>query len=136
MKYRTGNLSSLRLIILPTLFLFPLWTSVTSAVAAEKVHVLNAAEIKATFVGKIATDGAHWSYDFKPDGSLNAINMGQKSKGRWAIRVNELCLTVPVGGQEECWTVVRRKGTLIFRRDGQDVSEVTIEVPSALYHLE
>ncbi|MCX7170118.1 MAG: hypothetical protein NTY41_07420 [Proteobacteria bacterium] len=136
MKQRTRNLFSWRPFIVLTFFLPSLWASVMSSVAAEKYHVLTAAEIKATLVGQIATDGAHWSYYLKPDGGVNAISMGQKRKGHWVTRGNELCLTVPVNDQEECWTVVRRKDKLIFRWDWQDVSEVIVEAPSAAYQLE
>lgn len=97
------------------------------AAEAPAGKTLSAAEIKKIFVGKVATDGAHWSYHLKPDGSVDGTELGSIHKGRWAIRGKQLCLTVPVGTKEDCVEVVRGGSGFIFRANGLDVSDVTIE---------
>ncbi len=56
---------------------------------------LSAAEIRKTLIGKVVTDGFHWSDQFKANGSLESIMHGRIQKGRWKVRgngsVHELC---------------------------------------------
>lgn len=101
----------------------------------SKRRELTGAEIKAAFIGKIATDGVHWSHYLKADGSISAIEMGRKRIGHWAIRDAQLCVIVPARAPEECATVVRQKGKNLFLRDDMDIVEVTVEPPSAKYQL-
>lgn len=106
-----------------------------SEAASNKRHTLTPEEIRSTFVGKVATDGTHWSYLLKSDGSIVAVELGRQRKGRWVIRDKKLCLSVPDMAPEECWLVIRASGKLIFRRDGLDVMDVIVEAPSG-YQLE
>ena len=87
------------------------------------------------FIGNITTDGVQWSHYLKTDGSISAIEMGRKRKGLWAIRDAQLCVSVPARAPEECSKVVRLKGKYLFRRDGMDIVEVTVEPLSAKYQL-
>lgn len=106
-----------------------------SEAASHKRHTLTPEEIRNTFIGQVATDGTHWSYLVKSDGSISAVELGRQRKGRWAIRQKKLCLSVPEMAPEDCWLVIREGGRLIFSRDGLDVVDVTIEAPSG-YQLE
>lgn len=108
-----------------------LWAvpQVSNAVDGKR-HTLSAEEIWRTFVGRIATDGTHWSYFLKPNGKIAAVELGRQRSGHWVIRSKELCLSVPEGVPEDCWLVVRENGKLIFRRNGLDVMDVTVEAPS------
>ncbi|MCY1335074.1 chromate efflux transporter [compost metagenome] len=55
----------------------------TAALADGKFKRLSAGEIKKGLVGKVVTDGAHWSDKFKTDGTLESIMHGQIQQGRW-----------------------------------------------------
>lgn len=118
------------------LLLAGIWTGASASEAANpKRHTLTPEDIRNTFVGQVATDGTHWSYLFKSNGSISAVELGRQRKGRWAIRHKKLCLSVPEMAPEDCWLVIQEGGKLIFRRDGLDVVDVTIEAPSG-YQLE
>lgn len=107
-----------------------------SVTAAPKRKVLSGSEIKKIFTGKVATDRVHWAYYLKPDGTLAGNEMGRSRQGTWAIRHHQLCWSAPIGAPEDCWMVVRLDGNLVFRRDGVDVMDVTVEKFSAKYHFD
>lgn len=109
------------------LVLSSLWLS-GAATAAPARKTLTAAEIQRTFVGKVVTDGYHWSYYLKPDGSIEATEMGRSRKGRWAIRGGELCINISAGASpDHCWGVVREGQALIFQINGNDIQDVTVK---------
>jgi hypothetical protein len=108
----------------------------TPFASSGKRYELSTAEIRTEFVGKIITDGVHWSAYLDPDGSVKAIQMGQSRKGRWKIDGKELCLSIPVEASFDCWAVARAAKSFIFRANGQDQFEVTAEEPSAKYHFD
>ncbi|MAG81114.1 MULTISPECIES: hypothetical protein [Limnobacter] len=115
-------------------FAFALNTPIATAEPHRKV--LSGQEIRKVFIGKITTDSTHFAYHLKPDGKIIGNELGRSRKGTWAIQSNQLCLSVPMGAPADCWTVVRLDGNLVFRRDGVDVMEVTVEKFSAKYHFD
>jgi hypothetical protein len=104
-------------------------------VATAKDQELSGAQIRAAFVGKIVTDGFHWADYLLPDGSVKSIELERSRFGHWRISGNELCLSVPAGAAFECRTVVRAAKGYVFRANGQNLYEVTVEAPSARYHF-
>jgi hypothetical protein len=108
----------------------------TNSNAASKRQELSTAEITKQFTDMVGTDGTHWAYHFKKDGSIRGTEMGRSRRGSWTVRHNQLCLRVPEGIPEECWTVVRLDGKLVFRRYGVDTMDVTVEKPSAKFQFD
>lgn len=110
-------------------WLFSLWLpGVASAAPARKT--LTGAEIQQTFAGKVVTDGYHWSYHLKPDGSIEATEMGRSRKGHWVIRGNQLCINITVGASpDHCWGVVREGQALVFQINGNDFLDVMVKDP-------
>ena len=97
---------------------------------------LSGAEIRAAFVGKIITDGIHWSAYLLPDGSFKSVEMGRSRRGHWKVSGKELCLSTPAGSAFDRWTVVRSGKGFVLRANGQDLYEVDAEPPSAKYHFD
>lgn len=106
---------------------FAMVSSVAMAAQPLSRHTLSGAEINKTFVGKVATDGHHWTYHLKPDGSIDGVEMGRPRKGRWSIHDNRLCLSVPLGTPEQYVAIVREGKGLIFRDNGMDITDVQVE---------
>src|SRR5438445_8339205 len=71
--------------------------SATATQAEGAFKRLSATEIKKGLVGKVVTDGAHWSDSFKADGTLESIMHGRIQKGHWRLRANDLCMTYSTG---------------------------------------
>lgn len=108
-------------------WLFSLWLP-GAAFAAPARKTLTATEIQQTFAGKVVTDGYHWSYYLKLDGSIEATEMGRSRKGRWVIRGNELCINITAGaGPDHCWGVVREGQALVFQINGNDFQDVVVK---------
>lgn len=109
--------------------------SAGSVGAAPTRHVLNADEIRATFVGQVVGDGYHWRYYLKPDGSVDGTSMGRSRKGYWSVRGQQLCLAIINDtAQDQCYGVVRKDKALIFRVNGQDFVDVHVEPPISTNH--
>lgn len=105
-----------------------------AAMAATKAPTeLTGAQIRATFAGKIISEGAHWSIYLLPDGKAKSVELGRTHHGRWQITGHTLCVSITGGVEQECWTVARTGKTYVLRADGRDLYEVTPEPPSAKY---
>ena len=89
------------------------------AIAADRFKRLDAAEIRQRIVGKVVTDESHWSDRFESNGTLNAMELGQRKSGTWKLHGNEICLTrkarKPV---EECFEIWESQDQIEYRRDG------------------
>lgn len=106
------------------------WSGEISATPARKM--LTAAEIRQDLIGKVITDGFHWSYHLKSDGSIDATEMGRSRKGKWVIQGKQLCLAIFAGAApDECWEIVREGKALIFRAHDQDIFNVTVQKPGS-----
>ncbi|WP_236702194.1 hypothetical protein [Cupriavidus basilensis] len=99
--------------------------SATATQAEGAFKRLSAVEIKKGIVGKVVTDGAHWSDKFKADGTLESIMHGQIQKGHWRLRNNDLCMTFSTSNAnaEECYQVWRHQQRIEYRRDDVTIAE-------------
>lgn len=93
--------------------------------ADEKFHRLRAAEIRATLIGKVVTDEAHWADKFLADGSIGGHQLGRPQTGTWKLSGNgEVCVVRKVKVPEsECFEVWVNQDQVQFRRDGILLSE-------------
>jgi hypothetical protein len=123
-------------VLIPTLGMALALHASALASAEPQREVLSEQGIRRIFIGKIATDGVHFAYHLKPDGTITGSEMGRGRKGTWVVRRNQLCFSTPTGAPENCWTVVRLDGNLVFRRDGVDVLDITVEKPGSKYQFE
>lgn len=108
--------------------------ALNAAVATAEPHrrALSGQEIRKVFVEKVTTDGAHFAYHLKSNGKVIGIMLGHSREGTWAIRNNQLCLSVPIDAPLDCWKVVRLSGSTAFRLDDVDV---TVERPSSKFYF-
>ena len=65
--------------------------TVVDAQAAEEFQRLSAREIRAHIIGNVIMDEAHWSYHFRPNGTLQSIVLSQLRQGTWKIKEYTLC---------------------------------------------
>ena len=91
----------------------------TQTNAAETFKQLTASAIQARIIGSVVTDESHWSDRFDPNGTLNAMELGQRKLGTWRLQGNEMCVTrkarKPV---EECFEIWLSQDQIEYRRDG------------------
>lgn len=98
------------------------------AEAGPKPIVLKADEVRQTLIGNVITDGAHWRYHLKPDGSIDGFEMGRVRKGRWNIRGDKLCLVIAAGASpNECWDVMREGRNLVLGINGNAIRDIQVE---------
>jgi hypothetical protein len=111
-----------------------------SANAAPQRKVLSGSEIKKTFTEKVATDGVHWACPLglllKPRWHACWQRDGAQASRSIGHQHHRLCLSTPLGAPEKCRTVVRLDGNLVFRRDGVDAMDVTVEKFSSKYRFD
>ncbi|AVA38383.1 hypothetical protein C3Z06_31920 (plasmid) [Cupriavidus metallidurans] len=104
----------------------------TLAQGAPARKLLSGQEVRQLLVGNVITDNVHWRYYLKPNGSIDANEMGRTRKGRWHIQDNQLCIAIAAGAAPDaCWDVVRQGKVLLFRENGTDVYEVKVEKPGS-----
>ena len=75
------------------------------ATADETFRLLSAKEIRPKVIGRDVTDGVHWSWYYRSDGTLVSIEMGKQRLGAWKIEDNKLCSTNDRNRQMECYEV-------------------------------
>jgi hypothetical protein len=88
--------------------------------AADAFKRLDAAAIRTQIVGKVITDGSHWSDGFAAGGVFDAMELGLRKPGNWRIQGNDMCVTrkgrKPV---EECFEIwLSGSKEIEYRRDG------------------
>ncbi len=66
--------------------------STTTTQAAETFVKLNAALIRAVFVGMDFTDDVHWAEQYFRDGTVKSVHMGSADTGRWRIEKDAFCV--------------------------------------------
>ncbi len=93
--------------------------------AAERFKPLSAEEIKTLLPAHTITDEVHWSYHFKTDGVLDAMDLGQAKHGVWRLAGKELCLDVREKRKvvSDCYEVWRAGNKVRFLRDGVQILE-------------
>ena len=50
-------------------------------------------------IGRDLTDGVHWSWYYRADGTLISVEMGKQRLGAWKIEDNKLCYEVWASGK-------------------------------------
>src|SRR4029077_19008226 len=83
---------------------------------------LTGKDIRARVIGKIATDGAHWSDRFDRDGALISWSQGRKSTGKWEIRGEALCITEEADAGPSCYEVWVAVEAISLRLDGVETN--------------
>lgn len=103
----------------------------TQAVAAEKFQRLGGSQIRAKFTGMEMTDGTHWADVFLTNGVLTTYAMGRKSRGKWDVQKDELC--VDRGNDEGgCYQVWLSGKNVELRREGSNLPmEGLLQKPAA-----
>lgn len=101
-----------------------------SAGMASAAQVLSADELRQAVSGKVVGDGQHWTYHLKKDGSLEGAEMRRPVTGRWAVKGNRLCLSVPAEAPANCSQVGHAGKSLVLRDNGMDISDLRV----APYH--
>lgn len=131
-NWRTRKLAKTRPMYSVFVSLIGLAFASNAAIATAEPHrrVLSGQEIRKVFVDKITTDGAHFAYHLKSNGKVIGVMMGRSREGTWAIRNDQLCLSVPTDAPADCWKVERLSGSKAFRLDDVDV---TVERPTSKY---
>jgi len=75
------------------------------ASADEPFRLLSAKEIRLKVIGRDLTDGVHWSWYYRVDGTLMSVEMGKRREGSWKIEDSKLCSTNGRNRQMECYEV-------------------------------
>lgn len=68
--------------------------------AAKRIHGI---AIERLLAGKEYSDGVHWRYSFRPDGSGVGYAMSRRREMRWQVKDDRLCWSA--GSGEECFEV-------------------------------
>lgn len=98
--------------------------------ASSHRKTLTAQEVRQTLIGHAITDGYHWRYHLKPDGSIDAREMGRARKGRWHLEGHRLCIEITAGAApNECWDVMREGEGLVLGVNGNPVYDIQIASP-------
>jgi len=97
-----------------------------SACMAYASQVLSTDELPQAVSGKVVGDWQHWIYHLKKDGSLEGAEMHQPVTGRWAVKGNRLCLSVPTGAPDNCSQVAHTGKNLVLRDYGMDISDLRV----------
>jgi hypothetical protein len=71
---------------------------------------IRGAAIERLLAGREYSDGVHWRYSFRPDGSVVEYALSRRQEMRWRVSDDSLCWRV--GGEEECFEV-RISGTSV-----------------------
>lgn len=93
----------MRALLTPALAAVP-WLAM-HADAEERFRLLNAEKIRPRLIGHDLTDGVHWTWFYRPDGTLISVEMGKRREGSWKIENNKLCSTNGRNRQLECYEV-------------------------------
>lgn len=112
------------------LFASVLLVFATATVAETKLRKLNAGEVRQTLIGKVISDGFHWRYHLKENGSIDGSELGRSRKGRWHLEGSRLCIDITAGAApDKCWDVMREGQNLVFSINGSVIYDITVEEP-------
>lgn len=102
----------------------------TATLAETKLRKLNAGEVRQTLIGKVISDGYHWRYHLKENGSIDGSEMGRPRNGRWHLEGSRLCIVITAGAApDQCWDVMREGKNLVFAINGSVIYDVKVEEP-------
>ena len=75
------------------------------ASADDQFRHLNGKQIRPKVIGRDLTDGVHWTWYYRPDGTLISVEMGKRFSGSWKIEDDKLCNTSGRNKQVDCYEV-------------------------------
>lgn len=81
-----------RLVAVLVAFIGGLVASDAGLAAAQGLRKVTGAQIRARFIGMQLTDEVHYRFVFERDDTLRIVSAGAKTRGRWAIEKDQLCL--------------------------------------------
>lgn len=85
---------------------------------AQTVPNLTGVQIRAAFIGHLLSDGAHFRWTYRPDGSIHGVSLGRPVSAHWRIEADRLC--DDIDGPENCSKVARQGRSVTLTRDGSD----------------
>jgi hypothetical protein len=83
---------------------------------------LTGKDIRLTVIGKVVTDGAHWSDYFEKNGTLLSWSMGRRSAGKWEIHGDALCITEEASVNPTCYEAWIAGDEISLRIDGVETT--------------
>ena len=90
--------------------------------AAETFRQIRGPEIPARFAGMEMTDEVHWAKVFAKDGTYVSFSLGTKSKGKWRVEKNELCIDRSKSSEDNwCYEVWMSGKNVQLRQPGIDI---------------
>ncbi|WP_157443718.1 hypothetical protein [Curvibacter lanceolatus] len=93
----------------------------------QHVQVLTAQEVRKLLIGQTITDGYHWRYHLKSDGSIDALELGRARKGRWHFDAHLLCINIIAGAAPSaCWELIHDDKGLALGFQGHPVQDIQI----------
>lgn len=97
--------------------------------AAERFIHLSASSLVNMLPAHTLTDQVHWSYHFKANGVLDAIDLGETKHGIWRLSGNDLCLDFKQKRKVEsdCYEVWLAGNKVRLLRDGVEILEGFLE---------
>lgn len=100
---------------------------VQAGTSPPHLQVLAAQEVRKLLIGQTITDGYHWRYHLKPDGAIDAVELGRTRKGRWHFDVHCLCINIIAGAAPSaCWELIRDDKGLALGFQGHPVHDIQI----------
>lgn len=86
--------------------------------------------LRAMFAGHAMSDGTHYTYHFKRDGSLIGTEMGRNVQGRWQVMAYSMCLSwIKPVGKRECYEMRMASGGVQLLRSGREMYFGTLTQP-------
>ena len=87
---------------------------------------LTGGQIRAAFVGKVFSDGTHFSNRYKADGTIEGVSMGKKILNKWKITKDTLCIAD--SRDELCYAVwIKGKEVKLVYEDSDVVLDGTLK---------
>lgn len=84
--------------------------------------------LRTAFAGHELTDGVHYAYRFRDDGTFSGFQMGREVAGTWRITDDALCWTQKRrGSTEECYQIETRGRAVRLLRDGYEAYAATLQ---------
>lgn len=85
--------------------------------AARALERLTGPQIHARFVGMELTDEVYYRLVYERDGTLRSMSAGAKTRGRWAIEKDQLCLYLQET-DDGCYDVAQSGETFVLTPTG------------------
>lgn len=78
-------------------------------------HVVHGAELRKLFTNHELSDGVHYTYRFKNNGTFTGTEIRRDVRGTWKTTADYICWSwIKPIGSEECYLVRRHGNDVIF----------------------